>query len=96
VRHVFFTFVDVGAILRNNSRDPKKRPIFFGKAGNVFFVVADILQNFFVQADDAVDIEMQCDILYILSTLCENDLHRKELFGNQVRTEIVAFKGKIQ
>ncbi|CAL1536351.1 unnamed protein product [Lymnaea stagnalis] len=30
---------------------------------------------------DAVDIEMQSDILFILSCLCENDMHRKELFG---------------
>ncbi len=26
---------------------------------------------------DAVDIEMQCDMLFILSTLCEGDMHRK-------------------
>lgn len=34
-------------------------------------------------SDNCVDIEMQCDMLYILSTLCENDLHRKELFGSK-------------
>ena len=27
--------------------------------------------------NDAVDIEMQCDMLFILSTLCEADAHRK-------------------
>ncbi|BFZ02069.1 hypothetical protein BsWGS_05107 [Bradybaena similaris] len=30
---------------------------------------------------DEVDIEMQTDILYILSNLCDEDLHRKELFS---------------
>ena len=35
------------------------------------------------QDDDAIDVEMQCDMLFILSTLCEGDMHRKELFGNQ-------------
>ncbi|CAG5115816.1 unnamed protein product [Candidula unifasciata] len=30
---------------------------------------------------DDVDIEMQTDILYILSNLCDEDLHRKELFS---------------
>lgn len=34
-------------------------------------------------SDNVIDIEMQCDMLYILSTLCENDLHRKELFGTK-------------
>uniref|UniRef100_H2YW06 Cilia- and flagella-associated protein 69 ARM repeats domain-containing protein n=1 Tax=Ciona savignyi TaxID=51511 RepID=H2YW06_CIOSA len=44
----------------------------------------DVLENFFPQdCDDAIDIELQCDILYILSRLCENDVHRKELFGAQ-------------
>nr|CAB3227189.1 uncharacterized protein C7orf63 [Phallusia mammillata] len=43
----------------------------------------NILQNFFVESDDAMDVEMQCDMLYILSTLCESDIHRKELFGRQ-------------
>ncbi|XP_041367843.1 cilia- and flagella-associated protein 69-like [Gigantopelta aegis] len=33
--------------------------------------------------DDGVDIEMQSDILFILSSLCDGDMHRKELFGNQ-------------
>uniref|UniRef100_K7G727 Cilia and flagella associated protein 69 n=1 Tax=Pelodiscus sinensis TaxID=13735 RepID=K7G727_PELSI len=31
--------------------------------------------------EDAIVLEIQTDILLILSTLCENDLHRKELFG---------------
>ena len=33
--------------------------------------------------DDAIDVEMQTDMLFILSCLCEGDMHRKELFGNQ-------------
>ncbi|XP_052683421.1 cilia- and flagella-associated protein 69-like [Crassostrea angulata] len=33
--------------------------------------------------DDAVDIEMQSDMLLILSCLCEGDMHRKELFGTE-------------
>ncbi|XP_046371006.1 cilia- and flagella-associated protein 69-like [Haliotis rufescens] len=33
--------------------------------------------------DDIIGIEMQSDILFILSTLCDGDMHRKELFGNQ-------------
>ena len=32
--------------------------------------------------DDAIDIEMQSDMLIILSSLCEGDIHRKELFGS--------------
>ncbi|KAK3587960.1 hypothetical protein CHS0354_014478 [Potamilus streckersoni] len=31
--------------------------------------------------DDAIDIEMQADMLLILSGLCDGDMHRKELFG---------------
>ncbi|XP_039593272.1 cilia- and flagella-associated protein 69-like [Polypterus senegalus] len=31
--------------------------------------------------DDAISLELKADMLLILSTLCENDLHRKELFG---------------
>lgn len=32
---------------------------------------------------DTVEIEMQADILFILSCLCDSDMHRKELFGIQ-------------
>lgn len=28
-------------------------------------------------SDDAIDIEMQSDMLFILSCLCEGDMHRK-------------------
>lgn len=27
--------------------------------------------------DDAEQVEMQCDMLFILSALCEGDMHRK-------------------
>ncbi|XP_077978018.1 cilia- and flagella-associated protein 69-like [Glandiceps talaboti] len=33
--------------------------------------------------DDAIDLEIQCDMLFIVSAFCEGDLHRKELFGGQ-------------
>ncbi|XP_013410709.1 cilia- and flagella-associated protein 69 [Lingula anatina] len=33
--------------------------------------------------EDAIDVEMQCDMLYILSTLCDGDMHRKELFSHE-------------
>ncbi|GFS17857.1 cilia- and flagella-associated protein 69-like [Elysia marginata] len=35
------------------------------------------------EENDAVEIEMQSDILFILSCLCDGDMHRKELFGIQ-------------
>ena len=31
----------------------------------------------YTDTDDAVDIEMQCDMLIILSLLCDGDMHRK-------------------
>jgi len=34
------------------------------------------------RVEDAIDLEMQYDMLLVLSALCENDPHRKELFGN--------------
>ncbi|XP_072010337.1 cilia- and flagella-associated protein 69 [Engystomops pustulosus] len=33
--------------------------------------------------NDAVLLEIQCDLLFILSAVCETDLHRKELFGTE-------------
>ncbi|KAJ1100804.1 hypothetical protein NDU88_005879 [Pleurodeles waltl] len=35
------------------------------------------------EKEDLTVLEIQADILYILSTVCENDLHRKELFGTE-------------
>lgn len=32
-------------------------------------------------SNDAVDIELQCDMMLILASLCDEDVHRKELFG---------------
>ncbi|XP_063777580.1 cilia- and flagella-associated protein 69 isoform X2 [Pseudophryne corroboree] len=34
-------------------------------------------------SDGTVQLEMQCDILFILSSVCESDLHKKELFGTE-------------
>lgn len=34
------------------------------------------------QEEDTISLEIKTDILLIASTLCENDLHRKELFGS--------------
>ncbi|XP_068091630.1 cilia- and flagella-associated protein 69 isoform X2 [Hyperolius riggenbachi] len=34
-------------------------------------------------SDDAILMEIQSDILFILSAVCENDTHRKELFGSE-------------
>ena len=36
-----------------------------------------------IESNDAVDIEIQCDMLFILSFLCEDNMHRKSLFGEQ-------------
>ncbi|KAM7433104.1 hypothetical protein ABFA07_016561 [Porites harrisoni] len=33
--------------------------------------------------NDSIDVELQCDMLFIVSSLCEVDTHRKELFGSQ-------------
>ena len=35
------------------------------------------------KSNDQLDVEIQSDMLFILSCICENDLHRKELFGNE-------------
>ncbi|NWV32650.1 CFA69 protein, partial [Grantiella picta] len=35
------------------------------------------------EKEDAIILEIQADILFILSVLCENDFHRKELFSGQ-------------
>ena len=47
----------------------------------VFVVVSDILKNFRnipkIHADDPVLLEMQADILLILSCICEVDMHKK-------------------
>ncbi|XP_071947275.1 cilia- and flagella-associated protein 69-like isoform X2 [Antedon mediterranea] len=41
--------------------------------------------------DDEVDVEMQCDMLFILSALCEGELHRKELFGSKGVEAVVQY-----
>ena len=35
------------------------------------------------RVNDQIDVEIQCDILFVLTCVCENDLHRKELFGSE-------------
>ncbi|KAG9476552.1 hypothetical protein GDO78_003215 [Eleutherodactylus coqui] len=34
-------------------------------------------------SNDAVLLEIQCDLLFILSSVCDTDVHRKELFGSE-------------
>jgi len=49
------------------------------------FIAAGVLEQFQTgnlrrkdyRTDDAIDIEMQCDILVILSIICQFDVHRK-------------------
>ncbi|XP_064613736.1 cilia- and flagella-associated protein 69-like [Liolophura sinensis] len=41
--------------------------------------------------DDAIDVEMQSDMLFILSSLCDGDMHRKELFGTEGVNVCVAY-----
>ncbi|CAH3198070.1 unnamed protein product [Porites evermanni] len=47
--------------------------------------VVGILLNASTSPDenDSIDVELQCDMLFIVSSLCEVDTHRKELFGSQ-------------
>ncbi|XP_068670684.1 cilia- and flagella-associated protein 69-like [Montipora foliosa] len=47
--------------------------------------IVGILLNASTSPDenDSIDIEMQCDMLFIVSSLCDGDTHRKELFGAQ-------------
>ncbi|XP_078375930.1 cilia- and flagella-associated protein 69-like [Oculina patagonica] len=47
--------------------------------------IVGILLNASTSPDenDGIDVEMQCDMLFIVSSLCEGDTHRKELFGAQ-------------
>lgn len=46
---------------------------------NNYFSSSAILHNATQSkdSDDAIDIEMQSDMLFILSCLCEGDMHRK-------------------
>lgn len=36
--------------------------------------------------DDVVNIEMQCDMLFILSALCDGDVHRKVRMKSELNT----------
>lgn len=44
-----------------------------------------------LQTEDAVDIEMQTDILVIIAILCQHDISRKELFGTEGVSILVEF-----
>lgn len=49
-------------------------------------IIISILKNFVSEENsrcDQIYVEIQSDLLFILSCLSENDLHRKELFGNE-------------
>jgi len=50
---------------------------------NAIGELVGILHNASTSTDDNdnIDIEMQCDMLFILACICDTDLHRKELFG---------------
>ena len=45
----------------------------------MFVYLVGILLNASTSPDDndSIDIEMQCDMLFIVSSLCEGDTHRK-------------------
>ncbi|XP_031470400.1 cilia- and flagella-associated protein 69 isoform X2 [Phasianus colchicus] len=43
------------------------------------------------QKDDAILLEIQANILFILSALCENDVHRKELFSYEGVDLLISF-----
>ncbi|NXU08922.1 CFA69 protein, partial [Pardalotus punctatus] len=45
------------------------------------------------EKEDAILLEIQTDILFILSVLCENDLHRKELFSCEGIGILIPFFG---
>ena len=44
--------------------------------------IQGILQNVSTSSDenDAIDIEMQCDMLFILASLCDGETHRKVIY----------------
>ncbi|KFP71279.1 Uncharacterized protein C7orf63, partial [Acanthisitta chloris] len=43
------------------------------------------------EKEDAILLEIQADVLFILSVLCENDLHRKELFSYEGLDMLIPF-----
>lgn len=48
-------------------------------------ILSNIIKNYSKsdEPNDQIDVEIQSDVLFILTCICENDLHRKELFGNE-------------
>ena len=53
-----------------------------GHYNNIFIFFTAILNSCSssVDSNDSIDIELQCDMLFMLATLCEGDLHRKVHF----------------
>lgn len=59
--------------------------------------IAGILLNASTSPDenDAIDIEMQCDMLFLVASLCEGDTHRKVIIKkkndrvNAIMTEVI-------
>lgn len=43
---------------------------------------------------DQLDVEIQSDVMFIISCICENDLHRKELFGTDGTTVLLQLMKK--
>jgi len=41
--------------------------------------------------NDEIDIQIQCDLLLIVASICESDIHRKELFGDAGVIMLVKF-----
>eukprot|EP00794_Sanderia_malayensis_P003621 gene3621-4134_t len=60
---------------------------------NAIGEIVGILYNASTSTDenDAIDIEMQCDMLFVLASLCDGDMHRKELFGESGVSMLVNF-----
>uniref|UniRef100_A0A8C3L6F5 Cilia and flagella associated protein 69 n=1 Tax=Chrysolophus pictus TaxID=9089 RepID=A0A8C3L6F5_CHRPC len=53
--------------------------------------INQLLANKLEQKDDAILLEIQANILFILSALCENDVHRKELFSYEGVDLLISF-----
>lgn len=50
-----------------------------GAINQIITILSNAIQS--QSDDDSIDVEMQSDMLLILSSLCDGDMHRKELFG---------------
>eukprot|EP00795_Rhopilema_esculentum_P014666 gene14666-5755_t len=63
---------------------------------NTIAELVGILQSASSSPDenDSIDIELQCDMMFILASLCDGDLHRKELFGENGVQMLVNYLGR--